>query len=242
VVDAGAPAPIPLAPPAPVHRYEFAGSGRVARDSIGNADAELQGRAFLADDGEVQFGGANEDAVQLPPRILNGLSSFTLLGWLVPRTDECTQRLCELTYFNEGNGNGNGQNRQQLSALYVAPYACPDGLPATGYVTERMVYNVQAGEPLSDPRATVLLGAMYDNTTEQLQLIVDGVVVQQQTVPIQLRELGFAQGSLGRSSGQSGQNDQDNRRGGSIAEFRIYDRTLDAATLAEIARRGPDQL
>jgi hypothetical protein len=224
----------PQALPQPIHRYDFEGDERVALDSIGDAHAELQGRAYLAGMGEVQLGGTYEDAVLLPPRILSGLKSFTMLGWMVPRSEECTQRLFEFIYFREG---GNDQRGPQVSALYLAPYACPDELPAVGYLTESGLHNVVGTQPLSGPQDQVLLGAMYDADTEELQLIVNGVVEQRMVVPIQRRQLSSAQGSLGRSSpnGQS-------QLGSSIAEFRIYDQTLDATTLAEIALRGPDQL
>jgi hypothetical protein len=229
VVDAGPPPPAAL--PQPIHRYEFAGSARMARDSIGDAHGELQGRAYVDGMGEVQLGGMYEDAVVLPPRIMQGVKSFTMLGWMVPRTRECTQRLFEFIYFREG------QQRAQVSALYLAPYACPDNRPAVGYLTERGISNVVSDQPLNGAREQVLLGAMYDESTHELQLIVNGAVTQRATVMIQPRELASSQGSLGRSSpeGQS-------PSGGSIAEFRIYDQTLDEATLAEIARRGPDQL
>jgi hypothetical protein len=229
-VDAGPPPA--AAVPQPIHRYEFNGAMRVALDSIGNAHGELQGRAYLAGMGEVQLGGMYEDAVVLPPRILSGLSSFSLLGWMVPRSEECTQRLFEFIYYREG------QQRTQVSALYLAPYACPDDVPAVGYLTERMHYNVVSDQPLAGPREQVLLGAMYDASTQELQLIVNGTVTQHMVVPLQERELSFAQGSLGRSSPEA----NNNAFGSSIAEFRIYDQTLDAAALAEIARRGPDQL
>jgi hypothetical protein len=70
-----------------------------------------------------------------------------------------------------------------------------------------------------------------------LQLIVDGVVRQQSRVPINLRELARARGGFGRSYSAD-----DPALNGSISEFRIYAQTLDAATLTELARRGPDQL
>ena len=229
VTDAGPQ--LPAALPQPILRYAFEGTGRVALDSIGEAHGELQGRAFMNDMGEVQLGGMYEDGVVLPPRVLQRVRSFTMLGWMVPRTEECTQRLFEFIYFREG------EQRAQVSALYLAPYACPDYLPALGYLTERNHFNIVSDQPLEAPNDQVLLGAMYDETTQELQLIVNGAVVQRMTVPIQPRELSSSQGSLGRSSpeGQSA-------FGSSIAEFRIYDQTLDEATLAEIARRGPDQL
>ena len=228
IPDAGPPPSAAL--PQPIHRYEFEGTARVALDSIGDAHGELQGRAFVTGMGEVQLGGMYEDAVVLPPRILQGVKSFTMLGWMVPRTEECTQRLFEFIYFREG------EQRTQVSALYLAPYACPDYLPAVGYLTERDYFNVVSDHPI-DARDQVLLGAIYDDSTEELQLIVNGAIVQRMMVPIKPRELASSQGSLGRSSPEG-----ESAFGSSIAEFRIYDQALDAATLAEIARRGPDQL
>ncbi|HTU64125.1 MAG TPA: LamG-like jellyroll fold domain-containing protein, partial [Polyangiales bacterium] len=229
VVDVGPPPPAAL--PQPIHRYEFEGEARVALDSIGGAHGELQGRAYMAGMGEVQLGGMYEDAVVLPPRIMMGVQSFTMLGWMVPRTEECTQRLFEFIYYREG------QQRTQVSALYLAPYACPDSRPAVGYLTERGITNVVSDQALNGAREQVLLGAMYDANTQELALIVNGVIAQRATAMIQPRELTASQGSLGRSSPEG-----ESPFGSSIAEFRIYNQTLDETTLAEIARRGPDQL
>jgi hypothetical protein len=230
VVDAAPPA-VP-APPSPTHRYDFSGTGRVADDLIGTADAELQGRAFMAGGGSVMIGNTNEDAVDLPTGILAGHTSFTILGWLETRTMDCAQTLFVFGYYREGQ-----RNSQQLSALYLTPFTCPGGGPSVNYLTERSNQSV-AAPALTTPIGTqVMLGAMYDGTTEELSLIVDGVVVQRETVPLQMRELSRALASLGRSNNQN-----ERPLGGSISEFRMYDRTLDDATLAEIARRGPDQL
>jgi hypothetical protein len=229
--DAAVPPPEPIVPPTPIHRYEFSGAARMgALDSIGNAHAELQGRAAIVGTGEVLLGQSEQDAVVLPPRLLNGLMSFTLLGWMTTSTDQCSQRFFEFIYYND-------RNNTQLSALYLTPYGCPEGLPAVGYITERGNFTVQGSTRLADSRSQTLLGLMYDATTEELSLIADGVVQQRMVVPLQLRELSFASGALGRSSQPS-----QARLKGSIAEFRVYNQVLDEATLAEIARRGPDEL
>jgi hypothetical protein len=231
----------------PIHRYDFSGSGRVAMDLIGGQNATLSGDTFLDTRGTVQLGQADEDSVELPGRILAGLSGFTLLGWMDLRSEDCWRRLFDFIYYREGQGDQQGQGRgpgqgrggrsnTQASALYLTPYACPDSIPRLGYVTERAAVALDGKDELGEAHQ-VLLGATYDATTGVLQLIVDGVISAQQDVPIALRELSLARGRLGSAT-----NAEDRQLYGNITEFRIYDRALDAATLAEVARRGPDQL
>lgn len=229
----------------PIHRYDFSGSGRIAMDLIGGKNATLSGDTYLDTRGAVQLGQAQEDSVELPSRILAGLSGFTLLGWMDLRREDCWRRLFDFIYYREGQGNqgpgGPGQGRggtsnTQASALYLTPYACPDSIPRLGYVTERSQVALDGDDELGDTRQ-VLLGATYDSTTGVLQLIVDGVIAAEENVPIVQRELGLARGRLGSAT-----NSEDRRVYGNITEFRIYDRALDEATLTEVARRGPDQL
>lgn len=245
IVDAGTPhmpdaqvavdAATPMLP-TPIHRYEFTGSGRVATDSIGHADGELRSGSFLDGAGSVtSTTRSNDVGVDLPVGLLADLTGFTIVGWMDVRSDDCWQRLFDFTYFAQrGMGNGNGEI--QASALFVTPFGCPDGIPTAAYVTEQMQYRVESPRKLLRPR-NLMLGLMYDSTTRMLQLIVDGAVQREARVPINLRELARARGGLGRSY-----HPDDTPLNGSISELRIYSQTLDAATLSELAKRGPDQL
>lgn len=232
-LDASAPAA--PAPPLPVHEYDFSGQGRVVVDRIGGADGELRGRAFLDGNGSVQLGQSPEDGVTLPRGLLTDLSAFTVLGWLDVRSEDCWQRLVDFTWVMQRPGM-DGQPRAQGSALYLTPNACPDRLPTAGYLTETSHDQAQSVRPLRRPQR-MLLGAMYDAASERLQLIVNDSIAAETPAAIDLDELWRASAALGASY-----TGDDPALQGSIHEFRIYAQTLDAATLAEIVRRGPDQL
>lgn len=223
-------------PPQPIHRYDFSGSERVAVDRIGEANGELRGNARLTGSGEVQLGETQQDAVALPTGILNGVQELTMLGWLTVHSNVCWQRLADFFYYSEQT-SPEGQITTQASRLYLTPISCPDGLPTAGYATQQSRARAQGGQALMDGRRTMMLGATYDARRQRLQLIVDGVIEAELTVQINQRQLARARARLGATV--------DNSHpvlNGSISEFRIYAQALDAATIREIARRGPDRL
>lgn len=237
IAPTGPTTPFVGTPPRPVHRYEFSGRGRVAIDSIADADGELLGSTSLDGSGAVQLDGSAENAVTLPSGVLSGLSAFTVIGWLELRSDECWQHFVDFTYsYEQPAQDGSGRTITRMSALYLTPRGCPEGFPIAGYVTEQGRVRVTSDEEVVWSRR-FMLGMMYESTTRTLSVIVDGVVQQQATVPLNLRELARARGTLGRSYYPD-----DPTLNGSINELRIYAGALDGATLAEIARRGPDQL
>lgn len=232
--DAAAPSDMQL--PQPIHRYDFSGNDRVVVDRIGDADAELRGSAQLTGSGEVQLGATEQDAVALPSGTLAGMQSFTMIGWLTVRSNECWQRLVDFLYYSEQT-SPDGQVATQASRLYLTPISCPDGLPTAGYVTQQSVARAQGGEPLSDQPKSLMLGGMFDARRQRLQLIVDGVVEAEVTAQINHRQLERARARLGTSFDNSHPVLK-----GNISEFRIYAQTLDAETIRELARRGPDLL
>jgi hypothetical protein len=228
--DAAAPLP------QPIHRYDFSGSERVVADRVGEANAELRGNARLTGSGEVQLGETEQDAVALPTGMLAGMQAFTMVGWLTVSSDECWQRLVDFFYYSEQTSQ-DGQVTSLASRLYLTPISCPDGLPTAGYATQQSRARAQGGQPLNEARRTMMLGAMYNARRQRLQLIVDGVIEAEVTAQIDQRQLQRARVRLGTSYDHSHPVLK-----GSISEFRIYAQTLDAATISELARRGPDHL
>jgi hypothetical protein len=204
-------------------------------DRIGNADAELRGNAFFDGNGAVVLLQGQDDAVGLPPRLLSGLHSFTVLIWLQVRTNTCGQRAFELL-FSSSRGNSGNDNAEQGAMIYASTHACPDSLPAGGYIELQRNLTLQGDQPIG-LRELVQLGLAYDQATHTLTLIVNGHVQKQADARINLTPFDRSTGSLGQSI-----NARAPSLAGSISEFRVYAEALDATSLAEVFRRGPDAL
>jgi len=233
VADAGSTLPpgaaLPL--PEPIRRYSFSGGGsHVVPDAAGGSDALLRGNAMLDGAGAVSLPGQGEGFVELPSDLLSEATSFTVLVWLSVRSDACWQRALDLLHSQPSNAG------PLTTSLFLTPYGCPDGSPMLGYVAGNANYHLSAESAFAAGDGLVQLGASYSARSQTLRLIVNGVVHQEQSVPVDVRTLHRARGVLGRSDFGDPQLD------GAITELRVYERRLEPPELAEIYARGPDAL
>lgn len=215
-----------LTVPEPTRRFSFGGSGSSAPDLIGGGDATVHGNAVLDGSGTVSFPGLGDGYVELPSELLDDAASFTVLLWLSLSSDACGQRALELTHSQPGSGS---------TSLSLSPYSCPDELPTLGYSAGNAQY-VLRGETRLKGAGLVQLGLSFSARSQTLRLIVDGVVHNEQSVPVDVRTLQKARGTLGRADAGHPQ------LSGTITELRVYDSRLDPQTLAEVYARGPDEL
>jgi hypothetical protein len=223
------PPPVALPLPPPIHRYSFSGGGINVPDLAGGTDAIVRGKAQLDGLGAVSFPGQSDSFVELPNGLLDDVTSFTVLVWLSARSDPCGQRALNLFYTQESNTG------TLLTSLFLAPHGCPSGLPSVGYLTPGASYNL-FGETAIANSELMLLGASYSARSQTLRLIVNGVVQEEQSVPVDVRMLQRARGTLGRSQLEHPQLQ------GTISELRIYASRLEPNELQEIYARGPDAL
>lgn len=236
--DAGAtsepiPATTEIPVPKPVHRYDFSGSGARVMDAVGDAHGLLLGGAELAG-GAVELDGI-DDCVRLPPGLVSTQSSVTLLAWLRWDGGECWQRLFDFG-TRMTTGRADRVEERVPSSLFLTLSRCPSNTPAVGYVDDEGSEHTAAADPLPG-RGMMQLGVTFDGPSQRLRLIVEGVVVAEQTSRLQLAELDDLVAWLGRS-----QHSHDPLLSGQLTEFRIYDQALEPEVIAATFARGPDAL
>jgi hypothetical protein len=230
--DAGSTLPpgaaLPL--PQPIRRYSFSGAdSTLVPDAAGGSDALLRGNVMLDGAGAVSLPGQGEGFVELPSDLLGESTSFTVLVWLSVRSDACWQRALDLMHSQPSNAGA------LSTSLFLTPYGCPDGLPALGYIAGNARFHLYAESAIAGDEL-IQLGASFSARSQTLRLIVNGVVQEEQTVPVDVRTLHRARGVIGRSDFGDPPLD------GAITELRVYASRLEPEELAEVYARGPDSL
>ena len=210
-----------------IHRYSFnEGSGTTAHDSIGGADATLQGTAAFDASGNVVLDGTSGCYVSLPAGVLTNLTAVTFETWLTNSTSP--DNVCQFS-FDDGTGTGgsylrhvihdqsNGRNQFEMTSGGSSDLI---GNPGFGGQYVHVV-------------------CVYDTTTSVQQVYTNGVLASSKTgvaLP-SLSGLWSDGGALGRSPWWA---DGDPYLSGAINEFRIYSGRLlpDEIMASDIV--GPD--
>jgi hypothetical protein len=217
--------------PALVLRYDFGGEGTVVRDRAGDADATLMGGATLDGMGGVNLDGS-DDYVDLPNGVLSRLHSVTLAAWLTWRGGPCWQRV-----FDFGsNDAGEGQMGNGLTSLFLTPASCNARVlyaSAEFHGGSRYVIVHDAALPQGVPAFVALT---FDADRSLMTLYLDGAPVGQRAADFRLADIDDVNNWLGRSQWVQDYAPLRAR----YDEFRIYDGALDAAEIAAIHERGPD--
>ena len=210
-----------------IHRYSFSEtSGSTASDSIGGADATLQGTAVFDGSGNVVLDGSSGCYVSLPAGVLTNLTAVTFETWLNDATSP--DNVCQFE-FSSGGGTGgsyirhvihdqsNGRNQFEMTAGGNSDLT---GNPGFGGQYVHVV-------------------CVYDPTTLVQQVFTNGVLASSQTgvgIP-SVNNLWTFAGSLGRSPWWAY---GDPYMAGSIDEFRIYSGRLLADEIAASDIVGPN--
>jgi hypothetical protein len=242
--------PPSAAPPLPIHRYSFSGTGTSVPDEQGGKVAMIKGDAKLDGKDVVDFNAMGNGLVELPDDTFASVTDFSVLVWLYAYSNACWQRAFDLTAVQQvptsTGGNGGPPNmpsmpnvpstRTVLTSLYLTPYGCPDALPTLGYVNGTSKYHLMGKEAVPQDQE-LLLGLTFSARSQTLRLIVNGVVKGEQRVPVDEGALSHARAWLGHSATPT-----DPELDGSISELRVYASALDPSVLAQIYARGPDAL
>ena len=210
-----------------IHRYSFSeNSGTTAHDSIGGADATLQGTAAFDGSGNVVLDGSSGCYVGLPVGVLTNLTAVTFETWLNDATSP--DNVCQFE-FSSGGGTGgaylrhiihdqsNGRNQFEMTAGGNSDLM---GNPGFGGQYVHVV-------------------CVYDPTTLVQQVFTNGVLASSQTgvgIP-SVNNLWTFGGSLGRSPWWAY---GDPYMAGSINEFRIYSGRLLSDEIAASDIVGPN--
>lgn len=210
-----------------IHRYSFnESSGLTASDSVGGADATLQGTAAFDGSGNVVLDGSSGGYVSLPAGVLTNLTAVTFETWLNDATSP--DNVCQFE-FSDGGGTGgsylrhiihdqsNGRNQFEMTAGGNSDLV---GNPGFGGQYVHVV-------------------CVYDPTTLVQQVFTNGVLASSQTgvgIP-PVNNLWTFAGSLGRSPWWAY---GDPYMAGSINEFRIYSGRLLSDEIAASDIVGPN--
>ena len=213
-----------------VNRYSFLdGSAGLAYDSVGQKHGTLQDGAFIQD-GRLILDGTN-DYVSLPSDTLSDYSSLTIESWFNLDGFNSWQRIFD---FGDISGGSGGYYLTYTPSSYVPDsrlILATNGFP--GYLTgEQLIIGDVI--PVNVP---TYVACVYDNTSSQMKLYENGLLVDSIDVTMELTDVAKAYAYLGKSLYSL-----DAFLHGSIDEFRIYDSVLTDEEIALNYAYGPDAL
>jgi uncharacterized protein YjdB len=208
------------------HRYSFndAAGSPVAVDSVGHADAILNGGASLDGAGHLVLDGTNGYAI-LPSPLVSTMTNLTVEVWLTPSTAGNWQRIFD---FGSDNGGGAGDSYVFLAAR---------GAPGMRF-TVRPSGGAEA--PILDAPVPLTVGqpayvaVVYNASAGVATLYQDGAFVASGAVVTPLSAIADVNNWLGRSQYSS-----DSYLGASYDELRIYEGALTAPEIAAHKAAGP---
>jgi Concanavalin A-like lectin/glucanases superfamily len=225
-------------PPGVLHRYAFGGLGAAVIDSAGEADGSIRGDATLAGDGRLSLEGTY-DYVHLPKGLLSGLSSVSVMLWVLYDGGPAYVRIFDFGMSSAGEDPPEGTASVGRSYLALSPETGfdPSGLAATmsddgpgGEIAVASDRSIEDGELHQ-------VVVVFDGTNQSLVLYLDGERIGEALVPFGLATINDANNWLGRS-----QYDADPYWHGSYDEVRMYGHALSDCQIAAAFAAGPDVL
>jgi hypothetical protein len=221
------------------HRYSFDGTGAIATDSIAGADGVIlsivhsqQADGVLKLSGDLGSGYGDEGYVTLPTTVWQGLTSATFEAWV--------------TWQGKGPVGGSPWQRifdfgdQVLGQAHSYLFLTPEGQGGV-----RVAFSLDGNDPMNEvsvlaPMPLPLkmqkhVAVVVDAESSSLALYVDGVAQGSVRMHGQLAEINCANMWLGRSNFT-----EDPGFFGTLHEFRVYTRALNAQQLQASFAAGPD--
>lgn len=209
------------------HRYSFTSD---VTDSVGSAHGTLQGNAAIVD-GAATFDGAAETFINLPPGLITGQTNLTVEFWASFGTMQDWSRV-----FDFGDTNGT------VGRYYVM--FCPHsgaGDYRMSYADADPGYNhelVVTGPGILDNTGPTHFACVYDPPTGLMALYTNGVLANYRTdLTFPLSSISNVYSFLGKSTYTG-----DAPYNGTIDEFRIYDKALNAVEVAGSYAAGTSTL
>jgi hypothetical protein len=226
--DASSTPPVDALRAALAHRYDLAGAGNTAADSVGDADGFVW-NTVLGGQGFVRLIGTDQ-YVSLPNGLLSSSNDKTLEAWLTWRGGLDGQHIFDFGISNLGELNqGSG-----VSYLFLA--ASDQGPMAVAFSTNGAAAEVRLNGTVPLPRGTLThVAVVIDSGRDTLSLYLNGTPHATTPLLARLASISDLNMWIGRS-----QDAGDPSLDADVTEFRIYDQPLDADQVALSYRLGPD--
>jgi hypothetical protein len=226
------------------HRYSFDGMTKVVRDTVGMADAVVEG-ATLHGEGRLRLQpGTPAQYVALPGALLTGLDDVTIEVWVSWEASADPGQIFEFANDSiaaEGNSLFSLLLRQitagerDARVFYLATMGEHSAHPHVGLLVPGMrEISLDATVALQPGRLTHL-AVVSDLKQQRLRLFMHGTLNAEVALSIAPASLEDMYDWLGSSP-----NATDRNFSGSLHEFRIYAAALSAAQIATSFAAGPD--
>jgi len=222
------------------HRYRFEGTGATVVDDVGTANGSVE-NGQLSGSGAVVLDntGNAENYVNLPNGIVSALDSATFEAWVVWDGGDPWQRIFDFGSSNDGEDErGGGQEYIFLATDSANDSSTPNvmrvAFRSPGSAGEQQL---NVGPPLASG-VEKHVAVVMNGQAGSMALYVDGALqdsIQSDDLIGQLSTITDNNNWLGRS-----QFSADAGFEGSLLEFRIYDRVLNAQQIALSFDLGPD--
>jgi hypothetical protein len=220
-----------------IHRYSFDGTGTAITDSVGGANGTLINGAMLDGSGVLTLPG-NRDGqpdqyVDLPNRLVSGLSEVTVLAWTTWAGGAGYQRIFDFGISDTGEGQGNS-GKSYIAVMPSTGFANGTGLgaeiAAPGYPT----LGLPSAEMMKDRSALVGFALRSGSS---VGLYLDGKLLIESPTTFKLSSVDDRNDFVGES-----QWSKDHCYHGTFEELRIYNVVLTACQQRTLLLRGPDVL
>jgi len=211
----------------PMLRYDFGGRGTQVRDLVGRRHARIMGGAALDGSGRLQLDG-EDDYVDLPNGLLDGLDAVTIVVWYTWQGGPCWQRV-----FDFGsNDRGEGAVGYARSSLFYTVLSCPGPQSLVMAEVGGMQHELMGGETRPEQAANVAV--VIDGPQRRARLYENGRLVAEGEPAFRLADIDDVNNWLGRSQWV-----QDVNARIRYDELRMYDRALSDSEIVRLLRGEP---
>jgi Concanavalin A-like lectin/glucanases superfamily len=226
-----------------VHRYSFNGTGTAATDSIGTAHGTIVGgtNATLSG-GSVALSGdlgaryTSEGYVQLPPGLLDPLTSATLEAWVTWRGMGGAGGLLWQRIFDFGSQVTSGSELVGSTYLFLTPQATSGGPVRVAYSIDGSQNETRINGTGTFPlNVQTHVAVVIDDPSDTMTLYMNGAQIGSVALTGTLAAIDHANSWLGRSN-----YGVDPEFNGLVHEFRVYRVALTPAQVQTSHMAGPD--
>lgn len=214
-----------------LHRYGFGGVGTTAFDSKGAAHGTLIAAQLADEDALHLVTGMSAQYVDLPNRLISGLTNATFEVWLTWDGGANWQRIFD---FGDSTSMVEDERSNGRSYLFLSPHGNGDYIRAVykNPMLREVIIDSQPALPVGVPS---YLAVVFDDAHDRMQLFHDGALIGSVELDSKLSQIHDVNDWIGRSQFAA-----DPALLATIDELRIYDVALTEAEIAKSFAEGPD--